>query len=937
MSKGEKEQKKHAGATGGLPAKNSGYLERLFLAFQNDPSSVDPCWRSYFSYFPLDKTQALRSGAFLPKVEIPLKSLDHAETGSFQRSSSGADPRWIEALFKMWIRQRGHLTVQTDPLQDQWDQDKKIEELFNEFLSILPAESIPQEQKRDLIAWAKRSYCDAIGVEGLGLLTAPWQKWLSERIESDLEKRPLPSDQAQSLWKWLYRAQYFESFLHRKFVGQKRFSLEGHESLIPALHALIEQASSLEVEEVFLGMAHRGRLNVLAHLLSKSYDEILEEFMERRDFPKEGGGDVKYHKGFEAKKSCGDKKVHLRLCPNPSHLEAVNPVVQGMAYAKGRALGNMQKVLPVLIHGDAAFSGQGVVYESMQLMGIEGYSCGGTIHLILNNQIGFTAEPKQSRSTRYCSDLAHAFSCPVLHVNALDMVQVHRAFTWAVSLRAKFGCDVVIDLVGYRKWGHNESDEPRYTQPLMYRQIDQMTSCADRFDAVCQSLGYGFAKDSFLKEIGQEMEISFEQAQRRIEQLCQKSETPLMQEETSCEKVAAFQKSLRSVKTGSKAADLVTIAEKIWSEKSLPKDFSAHRKIAQLMKTRLQKVKEGQGLDWGCCEILAYGSILASGKGLRLSGQDSERGTFSHRHLQIVDQKTQQKHNLLSAIDRKAEVYSSPLSEFAVMGFEYGISLIRNDDLTIWEAQFGDFCNGAQVIIDQFLSSAQSKWNSPSRLVLFLPHGYEGQGPEHSSARIERFLALSSRENWSVCQLSSPSGLFHLLRRQVFSEWARPLVLFTPKGLLRHPKCVSSLESLSKQGFEEVLFHRAENTTKTPLRALILCSGRIYYDIEQHCDFPDDIALATIEQLYPLPVDLIEEFLQKHTSIQEVIWIQEEPENMGPMTWIRARLWPHLKGRVRVRDIGRERSSSTATGYLQAHECELRALIGRLQEMLYSG
>lgn len=918
--------------------KSQGYLEKLFSAFQKDPDSIDPIWRSYFSFFPNDISKAMTSGAFLPKVTIQKQDLCSSQRSQVVSSDqSFSNKKSTEVLFQAWIRENGHLAVQTDPLEENSDKEQKLEELFEQFLSITPDQNSALGMKQELLSWAKSTYCRSIGIEGLRLARGPWQSWLCEQIEGGKSRRPMSQERAKTLWKWLYRAQYFESFLHKKFVGQKRFSLEGHESLIPALHSMIEQASSLESQEVFLAMAHRGRLNVLAHILSKSYDEIIEEFMERRDFPKEGGGDVKYHKGFQSKWTYDERKINVQLCPNPSHLEAVNPVAQGMAYAKGKELGGMKRVLPILIHGDAAFSGQGVVYESMQLMGIEGYSCGGTIHLILNNQIGFTAEPKQSRSTRYCSDLAHAFSSPIFHVNALDMQAVDEAFSLALGLRTQFGCDVVIDLIGYRKWGHNESDEPRYTQPLMYKKIGAVTGCADQFHAYCEQLGYDFAKEEFLDHLSEELEGSFEKAKQRIESLClgleHEKEHKVTASHLSCEKVVAFQKALRSISTKCKKADLTSIAEKVWSEKALPTGFSPHRKIAQLMQNRLSKVQEGKDLDWGCCETLAYGSILSDGKAVRLSGQDSERGTFSHRHLQIVDQKTQKKHSLLSSLGGEVEIFSSPLSEFAVMGFEYGITQIRKEGLTIWEAQFGDFCNGAQVVIDQFLSSAQSKWNTPSRLVLFLPHGYEGQGPEHSSARIERFLALSSKENWTVCQLSRPSGLFHLLRRQVHSPIARPLVLFTPKGLLRHPQCVSSLEELSSGVFEEVLFPQV----KIAPRTLVLCSGRIFYDIEQQCDLPDDIALATIEQLYPLPVDLIETFLQKHPSIKEVIWIQEEPENMGPMTWIKARLWPHLSGKYRLRDLGRERSSSTATGYLQAHEHELKTLIGKLQEILYSG
>lgn len=953
---------------GGSAISGEGYLERLYRTYQETPDAIDPLWQKYFSLFSMQTPKKINSSAHIANVTVPSQWFEkNNQKGAVQSEGEGQPhTALIEHCFREYTRKNGYLAVATDPLETA--SALCIDDFFANFLETLPTQLHLDavKHKDDLIAFAQKTYCNSIAIEGLTSQGAPWQKWLINEVESTADATSLQQHRARVHWDWLQKAERFETFLHKKFVGQKRFSLEGHESLIPALHVMLEEVvTAFGCEEVFLGMAHRGRLNVLAHVLSKPYGEIIEEFMDRSDFPRDGGGDVKYHMGRSASLQYGaDKKrrVHVHLCPNPSHLEAVNPVVLGMAYAKAVELGGAQKVLPILIHGDAAFSGQGVVYESMQLMRINGYRCGGAIHIILNNQIGFTATPNQSRSTPHCSDLAHTFNCPVFRVNAQDMCSIAKVISWASTIRALFACDVLIDLVGYRRWGHNESDEPRYTQPKMYKKIDQIQTAAKCFDEACLAMGYEFNSEKMQEKLQEELEKSFVQAQQKIGKL-NKDKSSLSGDAVAMRDsvadsvaesrgVALFQKTLRSTQTIATKQNIGLWAQGLWGEKVVSKgilkavsnvdgEFRVHRKIAQLMQQRLEKVLSGKGLDWGCCELLAYSSILSEGHSVRLSGQDSARGTFSHRHLEITDQNSDARYNLLTpfinsnAIEAKkslfAEVFSSALSEYAVLGFEYGVSQIRKNALTIWEAQFGDFCNGAQIVIDQFLSSAQSKWGATSRLVLFLPHGYEGQGPEHSSARIERFLALSSQANWSVCQLSAPAQLFHLLRRQVLTSAPSPLVLFTPKALLRHRRCISEVEDLTQKSFQEVIFH----PSKLPPRALVLSSGKIFYDIDEHCPLADDIALASIEQLYPLPVDIIKGHLEKHPSIKEVIWIQEEPVNMGPMTWIRSQLWPQLQERYRVRDLGRPRSSSTATGYAQAHQFELKSLLGCLKEMLY--
>lgn len=950
-----------------------GYLERLEAQFKSDPSSVDSAWHALFTLFPQEQLQRLQGAAHVDAAHLDLDRADLPPRGA--RAASAF-------LARAYLRSYGHLAAQIDPLG--LAPIEPLERLIERACAVSGAPLALLEQ---LSNWAQRTYSGFIGYEGLGWGEMPWQKWLIAAIEeeadrsSDGEERLFTREQAQLYWYWLWRAELLERFLHTKFVGQKRFSIEGHEVLIPALHQLFCAFSQKKGQEVFIAMAHRGRLNVLAQILNKSYFNLIEEFMEKKDYPRRGGGDVKYHKGLVSlwKPAFGvsEQELKITLSPNPSHLEAVNPVVMGQAYARGEEIGALQ-VLPIMIHGDAAFSGQGVVYETLQLMRLKGYSTSGSIHIILNNQVGFTATPQEARSTTYASDLAKAFDCPIFHVNADEPQAVHRVFFYALELRERFGCDVVIDLVGYRRWGHNESDEPRFTQPQMYEQIQKKKTPAQLFEESCQE--YGFDTERLKRETKEALESAFKRAQAHLqekkntlvsfedvratearESLCKGLEKDLQeyyeaeslaspyQEEELASRVAvdsrattAFQLMIRKPKTALPQKVLFELARKLWNvEKILPEGFRPHPKVAQLLEQRLAKVEAQEGLDWGCCELLAYASLLYEGKSVRLSGQDCARGTFSHRQVVLKDLLSEASYNLLTPFvsappqeeqkrGAKVEILNSALSEFAVMGFEYGVSQVRQDDLTIWEAQFGDFCNGAQVIIDQFLSSAQSKWGALSRLVLFLPHGYEGQGPEHSSARIERFLALSARENWNICQVTRPAQLFHLLRRQVMCEIARPLVLFTPKGLLRHPLCTSSLEELTRGSFEACLFR----PTKEAPRAIVLCSGRIYYDLCQLPWIPDDICLATLEHLYPLPLDKIHEFLDQHPTVQQVIWIQEEPVNMGAMTWIRTRLWPALSTRVRVLDLGRARSASTATGYVEAHKHEMKHLLERFKEVL---
>lgn len=897
---------------------SAGYLSRLYEKYLADPSSVQAAWKDFFQRFPPEL-----AGQLAPSDSSRGKAVNFTSSKQEAPSFSALD------LLKTYFRAFAHQTIVLDPIENKSEKtvDKLIEEA-GAYYGLVLDEKLKEQARQ----WLSQTYSADIGYEGLAWNDAPWKKWLCQEVESS--SYSMKDEDRHHILQWLARAELFEKFLHTKFVGQKRFSLQGHETFIPMLYFLLRSFSGVDGQEVLIGMAHRGRLNVLAQILTKSYEEIIEEFLEYSDYRKEGSGDVKYHKGFEALWSFGEKKLNVRLNPNPSHLESVNPVVLGQAYAKAKELGP-NKVLPILVHGDASFCGQGVVYESFQLRQIEGYRTGGCIHIILNNQVGFTAAAHESRSTHYCSDLAKTFDCPVLHVNVEKPESCVRVMDLALHLRQRFACDVVIDLVGYRRWGHNESDEPIYTQPAMYTKIRKKTSIKEDYKASLEERGACPADFGvYEKNVWDELQSSLDLARQNLEEKKKARSCEEFEEEIHWDKPSDFQRMLRGPKTAVSKKKLLDLAQKLWT---LPPSFHAHRKIASLMETKLQSICKDQPLDWAACELLAYGSCIAESYRVRLSGQDSGRGTFSHRQALLRDQDSGKAHCIFAAIaggEDKFEVYNSPLSEFAVLGFEYGISLARKKDLTIWEAQFGDFCNGAQVVIDQFLSSAQSKWAESSRLVLFLPHGYEGQGPEHSSARIERFLALSSRENWTVCNLSRPAQVFHLLRRQVLMEKPRPLVLFTPKGLLRHPQCQSVTKDLTDGKFYECILPQKSVGDASEVRSLVLCSGRVYYDIIAEGIVTEDVVVGTIEQLYPMPVDEILAFIETHPKIEQVIWIQEEPVNMGPMTWIRTRLWPRLRGSYRLLDIGRPRSSSIATGYPVEHKNEVKRLLDQLKQAL---
>lgn len=823
---------------------NLEYVSEQYKKYQEDPTRVEPSWRYFFEGWELARSVAGES------QDVKLEKLVQD------------------------YRTYGHLKAHFNCLENP------------------PKETTSGE-------WFEKTYCSSMGIEYMGTQNPELQTWIQKEIEPEMKLSLTPDDKLQ-IFKDLNRAELFEVFLHTKYVGQKRFSLEGGETLIPMLTMIVESASTEGVHEVVLGMAHRGRLNVLANLLNKSYDSIFAEF---EDFYvpdlAEGTGDVKYHKGFQGTLTTRKgEQVVVTLSANPSHLEAVDPVVEGQAKARQQQRGR-REVIPILIHGDASVTGQGIVYETLQLSKLPGYETGGTIHIVVNNQIGFTTSPKEGRSTRYCTDIAMAFGAPVFHVNAEDPDSCVLAALLALKIRQKFHIDVFIDLNCYRKYGHNEGDEPAFTQPEQYAKIRQKKTIRTLY------LEKLVASGLMSSAVGQAVETEFKDLlQKALDQITSKPPLP--------KKGVPIQES--PVSTAVAAEVLKMYAEALTQ---VPASFNIHPKVGKLQEERRAMLTSGK-IDWGMGEHLAYASILADGVHIRLSGQDSRRGTFSHRHAFWVDQTTEQHYYPLSHLStNKAlfDVYNSPLSEFAVLGFDFGYSLAYLRSLVIWEAQYGDFSNGAQVIIDQFISSSQQKWGHSSSITLFLPHGYEGQGPEHSSARLERFLQLSGDQNWTVASCTTPAQLFHLLRRQALQNIRKPLVLMAPKGLLRHPECVSSLNDFAQGTFQEVI---VDSTAQNPRRVLF-CSGRVYYDLLANRK-NTDVAIVRIEQLYPLNIEKIKSVIQTYSGASDFCWVQEEPRNMGAWSYI----FPQLNSVTpkAVRYIGREASSSPAAGSHALHKAQ---------------
>ncbi|MGC1879036.1 MAG: 2-oxoglutarate dehydrogenase E1 component [Rhabdochlamydiaceae bacterium] len=882
-------------------------LEQLYQTYLKDPNRIDLSWRHFFDGMAFAQSS-------MPTIP------------SSQRKES---PDLRVYLLIDAYRKFGHLMATFNPIATS--RIEEPEELNIEKLNFKKEElnapfptagflKTPDAPLKDLIDVFKKTYCGTVGIEYMGLGNVELEKWIQQEIEP-LFPLHLSQEEKIEILHNLNKAELFEVFLHTKYVGQKRFSLEGGETMIPMLSAIIERGAQLDLCEVVLGMAHRGRLNVLANILNKSYEQIFHEFEDHYSPDlTEGTGDVKYHKGFiGALPTRSGKAVTVTLVANPSHLESVDPVVEGITRAKQelkRDKLQRQEIVPILIHGDAAVAGQGVVYETMQLSRLNGYATGGTIHLVINNQIGFTALPKETRSTAYCSDIAKAFGAPVFHVNAEDPEGCVRVAKLSIELRQKFHCDVFIDLNCYRKYGHNESDEPTFTQPLEYGLIKSKRTIKEIF---CDRL---IQQQILDRPKAEELENGFKQSlQKALETLSAigaEKGAPL-------EKKEAPDTAVSSVKRAFDAQKLISLAEQMCT---VPKEFQVHPKIQRLLQDRLAMVHTDPNkasIDWGMGELLAYATLLDEKVHIRISGQDVRRGTFSHRHATWVDQVKEQKYFPLSHLNSEQapfDIFNSPLSEFAVLGFDFGYSVAYPKSLVIWEAQFGDFANGAQVIIDQFIASSEQKWSLRANLTLLLPHGYEGQGPEHSSGRMERFLQLAAHENMRIANCSTPAQLFHLLRAQAFHPAKKPLVVFTPKGLLRHPDCVSSLNDFTNLSFQEVI---DDSSSLQNPRKILFCSGRIFYDLvaERQKRGISDIALVRIEQLYPFPENRVKQILQKYNGRGKVGWIQEEHSNMGAWEYIHPFFNQLLGAKEGLEYIGRDRSASPAAGSRALHKKQL--------------
>jgi 2-oxoglutarate dehydrogenase E1 component len=833
-------------------------------------------------------------------------------------------------------RVRGHLFANVDPLENPTAAAPELElshfglsetDLDKTFSTAGMAGLPERARLREIVAHLKETYCSSIGVESTHIEEPEPRLWLQQQMESTRNRALLDRTELVRILTKLTEAEIFEQFIHKNYVGAKRFSLEGSESMIPMIDLLVEAAGQHGIEELVIGMAHRGRLNVLVNVMGKNVREIFAAFDDKKPERFLGAGDVKYHLGYSSEVTThGGRQVHVSMAFNPSHLEFVNPVVEGRVRAKIDRR-KRKSTMPLLVHGDAAFMGEGVVAETLNLAGLEGYTTGGTIHLVINNQIGFTTVPSDSRSTRYCTDIARMLRVPVFHVNGEDPQAVIQVTRLAMEFRQRFKQDVVIDMYCYRKYGHNEGDEPRFTQPLMYALIDKKPTVREVYVARLVAAGHISREEA--NTIAQERRATLERAleEARKGDFHTKPEAmggvwaPYVGGPDAAvpETVTAFPKE-----------QLLDALEKLTT---MPAGFHANPKALKLLEQRRERATAGQPLDWGTAEHLAFASILLEGHGIRISGQDARRGTFSHRHAVLFDTETGSPYTPLAHLGHASyggvgrfEIYDSPLSEAGVLGFEYGYSLDRPDKLVVWEAQFGDFANAAQVIIDQFITSAEDKWSRLSGLVLLLPHGFEGQGPEHSSARIERFLNLSAEDNIQVCNLTTPAQLFHVLRRQVNRPWRKPLIIFTPKSLLRHPEAVNTIDEIADGSFQRVIPDTAVEGAK--VRRILLCSGKVYYDLaaERRRRKRDDVAIVRLEQYYPLS-SALGKALANYREGTPLVWVQEEPSNMGAWYFLNAKKNDFFGTRHPLTLVSRPESASPATGSKAAHDLEQKILL----------
>jgi 2-oxoglutarate dehydrogenase E1 component len=924
-------------ATTALSGGNAAFIEDLYEKFLRDPKSVDAAWAAYFSRV---KGAANGEVAHTPIRERLMARVQSTPTQSGGQSaeSGGASAKQgaVSRLVQVYAN-RGHLVANLDPLGLQERAKPYVldleyfglsdADLNTEFFTGSRNRAIPERAKlKNILADLKFIYTDTIGAEFAHVSDTDERLWLQDSFQVERMQRRFTADEKKNILWQLTAAEGLERYLHTKYVGQKRFSLEGGDSLIPLLDDLVQQGGKAGVEEAIIGMAHRGRLNVLVNLLGKSPKDLFNEFEGQYDLAKlRGSGDVKYHKGFSSDLKTGSGNVHVALAFNPSHLEVVNAVVEGSVRARQERRGDASgdKVLPVQIHGDAAFAGQGVIMETLQLSQARGFYTGGSVHIIINNQVGFTtSDPHDARSTLYCSDVAKMIEAPIFHVNADDPEAVCFVMRFALEYRMKFHKDVVIDLVCYRRHGHNEADEPAATQPLMYQVIRKKPTARQLYAEKLTAEGVLTAAEAaaMMEQYRDGLDDGKPQARAALGLIGNKY-TVDWSEYLGADWSEA-------VKTGVDMGRLRALGKAITA---YPSDWVLHPRVLAIMQARERMVSGDLALDWGAAENLAYASLVQEGYPVRLTGQDSGRGTFFHRHAVLHDQATGRRYVPLQHLATNQPTFTvtdSVLSEEAVMGFEYGFSTTEPHCLTIWEGQFGDFCNGAQVIIDQFISSGEAKWGRLSGITLFLPHGYEGQGPEHSSARLERFLQLCAEYNMQVCVPSTPAQMFHMLRRQMVRPLRKPLIVMTPKSLLRHPLSVSRLEELAGSGFQPVI-DEIDDLKPSAVTRIVLCSGKVYFDLlKSRRDVKSEsVAIVRVEQLYPFPSDEYEAILRKYSNAREIVWCQEEPQNQGSWYQIRHRLQSKLSAKHELLYAGRAGAAAPATGIAALHEQQQKNLV----------
>jgi len=945
-----------------LSGGNIDFIEGLYARYLEDPSSVDPSWRELFERNDgagrpiFNKTLIEPPAPVVPgkegKGEGEGKGKGNKAAAAVALAPQTAPTVAFEQDMKLQarvdqaisaFRLRGHLRARLDPLgrprpsldhvadvgmvDDKHFSATELEQLV-ESANVFPEARV---KLKELLGRLRRTYTGAIGVEYMQMLDSERRRWLMRRMEYTENRTAFTVDEQRHILTRLSYAEGFENFLHTKFIGAKRFALDGGEALVPMLDAVLEVGGDLGLKEVVIGMAHRGRLNVLTNILGKKPDQIFSEFEGPQD-PKQhmGRGDVKYHMGFSSDHSTrGGKGIHLSLAFNPSHLEAVDPVVEGRVRAKQDRSGDTErtKVMPLLIHGDAAFIGQGVVAETLNMAGLEGYKTGGTLHVVINNQVGFTTDPSDSRSSIYSTALAQMLDVPVFHVNGDDPEACVHVARLVAEYRQTFKSDVVVDLVCYRRYGHNEGDDPSFTQPAMYEIIRKHPTVRTLYAQQLAQQARISAEDS--EAIKQRCMQEFDAALTRARAESQFKEPNALEGLWQPYK-GGLHKSAPQVTT---AVDKETLRSALKKLSEVPEGFNVHRDVERTVLKKRQGMLQSEELQWSEGESLAYATLLSEGYSIRVSGQDSERGTFSHRHAVLHDVKTGANFVPLRQFptgQAHFDVFNSPLSEMGVLGFEYGYSLDVPDGLTIWEAQFGDFANGAQIIIDQFIAAGESKWRRLSGLTLLLPHGYEGQGPEHSSARLERFLSLSAEDNIQVAYPTTPAQIFHLLRRQVLRPLRKPLVIMSPKSLLRRPEATSKLEELATGTFQEVILDKVDPAGVT---RLLLCSGKVYYDLVKARDErkDDSIAIVRVEQLYPFPFDELAGLVAKMPKLTELYWVQEEPRNSGGWHFMFPRLHDLASTRgqnpLKVGYIGRAEAASPATGFPQTHNLEQQLIV----------